>query len=298
MDVIYKTYKPNKGFEQIQADIYNQAVKKYKGQTVTAEQIAQRIKTFDPPQDTDGLFFAFTQDNKPLSYIQYRFYEKTKLYIGHAWAVDDCPVDVQQAMYNKIIDYVKQKYPDNKEIYLGYIFDHFTDVVSMIKSQGFEHYNSITFYSVKLEELARLEPDSKFSSREAKPEELKLLLDLALDSNLKSMGEKQLTSYFTDKVLKDGNCIILFEGDKAVASTALLNGYYDGKESLARFVALRKGYKESYKSLLIHLAKYALGKGLNLPIQTSIDDMEKQYSEFIPNIGTVKQRESAYVKKL
>ena len=143
MDVVYKTYKPDKGFEQIQADIYNQAVKKYNGQPVTAEQIAQRIKTFDPPQDTNGLFFAFTKEDKPLSYIQYRFYEKTKLYIGHAWAVDECPAEVQHAMYKKILDYVKQKYPDNKEIYLGYIFDHFTDVVSMIKSQGFEHYNFI-----------------------------------------------------------------------------------------------------------------------------------------------------------
>lgn len=298
MDVVYKTFEPDKGFEQIQADIYNQAVKKYNGQTVTADQIAQRMKSFDPPQDTNGLFFAFTKDDKPLSYIQYRFYEKTKIFIGHAWSVDDCPVDVQQAMYDKIFDYVKQKYPDNKEIYLGYVYDHFTDVVAMIKKQGFEHYNSITFYSVKLEELAKLEADAKYTSREATLDDLAVLLDLALDSNLKSMGETQLNSYFKDKVLKDGNCIILFEGDKPVASTAIINGHFDGKESLARFVALREGYKDSYKSLLIHLAKYALGKGLTLPIQTSINDLQKEYSEFIPEIGTVKQKESAYVKKI
>lgn len=298
MDVVYKTFEPDKGFEQIQADIYNQAVKKYNGQTVTADQIAQRMKSFDPPQDTNGLFFAFTSDDKPLSYIQYRFYEKTKIFIGHAWAVDGCPVDIQQSMYNKIFDYVIHKYPDKKEIYLGYVYDHFTEVVAMIKKQGFEHYNSITFYSVKLEDLAKLEADPKYSSREATQTDLDELLELALDSNLKSMGENQLRSYFKDKVLKDGNCIILFEGDKPVASTAILNGHFDGKESLLRFVALREGYKDSNKSLLIHIAKYALGKGLTLPIQVSINDLDKEHSDLIPKIGTVKQRESAYIKKL
>lgn len=298
MEVVYKTYEPDKGYEKIQAEIYNNAVKKYNGQPVTAESIAQRLKSFDPPQDTNGLFFAFTKDDKPLSYIQYRFYEKTKLYIGHAWAVEDCPKEVQQEMYNKIFDYVTKKYPDNKEIYLGYVFDHFSDAVEMIKAQGFEHYNSITFYSVKLEDLTKLEADPKYSGREATMDDFETLITLSLNSNVSSMGEITLRSYFKDKVLKDGNCVILFEGDKAIASTAILEGFFDGKESLTRFVALHNDHLDSYKSLLVYLAKYALSKGLVLPIQTSVDDLAKRDSKFIVEIGTVKERESAYVKKL
>ena len=298
MEVIIKTYEPGKDFEKIQADIYNQAVKKYNGRQVTPEEIINRIETFTPAQDTNGIFFAFSKDNRPLSYIQYRIYETDKLFIGHAWSVDDCSKEVQHKMYEKIITYVKTKYPDKKEVYLGYILDDFTDIVNFIKSEGFKLYNSITTYSVDLVKLSKLQPDKNFSFREATMNDLDILVSLGLDSNLKAMGESSLRNYFKDKPLKDGNCVILFENDKAVASTAILNGYFEGKESLARFIALREGYNESQKSLFIHLAGYLLKKGLFLPIRVEVDKRNKLTSEFIFQSGKIKESESAYVKSI
>ena len=91
MEVIYKAYEPEKGYETFQAEIYNNAIEKYNGNFITPEDIHDRLKYSHPPQDLHGIFFAFTVDNRPLSYIQYHIQETKKLYIDHAWSTHECP---------------------------------------------------------------------------------------------------------------------------------------------------------------------------------------------------------------
>ena len=74
MEIVYKNYEPNKGFEEIQEKIYNEAVKPYHGATVTADQIKRRIES--EKADFAGIKFALKADGTPLAYIQYRFHSK------------------------------------------------------------------------------------------------------------------------------------------------------------------------------------------------------------------------------
>jgi len=74
MKVQYTFYKPEKGLEEIQATIYNEALRKYgKGITVTAEQIKQRYNSEKP--DPKGIRYALKDDDAPLAYIQTRVTE-------------------------------------------------------------------------------------------------------------------------------------------------------------------------------------------------------------------------------
>ena len=296
MEVIYKAYEPEKGYETFQAEIYNNAIEKYNGNFITPEDIHDRLKYSHPPQDLHGIFFAFTVDNRPLSYIQYHIQKTKKLYIDHAWSTHECPKEVQQKLYDIMIQYIKAKYPDKKEIYLGYIDESFIDVVQFIKSQGFKPYDTDTYYSLDLDKLSSLEPDQKFNYREATIKDLDLLVSLALKSNLKTSGEAWLRTYLKAKVLREGNCMILFDEQDIIGSTAIIDGYYDGKESLISFQAIKDCYKNIQKSLLIYLGRYLLNKGLKLPLMVMINNNEDIDYQFIKKIGTVKEKETVFIK--
>ena len=195
-----------------------------------------------------------------------------------------------------MILYIKAKYPDKKEIYLGYIDESFIDVVQFIKSQGFKPYDTDTYYSLDLDKLSSLEPDQKFNYREATIKDLDLLVSLGLKSNLKTSGEAWLRTYLKAKVLREGNCMILFDEQDIIGSTAIIDGYYDGKESLISFQAIKDCYKNIQKSLLIYLGRYLLNKGLKLPLMVMINNNEDIDYQFIKKIGTVKEKEKVFIK--
>ena len=136
--IIYKKYEPNMGFEDIQATIYNAAVKKYGGSTVTAEQIKFRIENSKPKQDFMGITYAFDKENNPLAYIQYRENNQGRVRIGFPQSVDGTPRSVQDKLFNDLYSYLSEKYSDRNEIFLGYINKKFSDIIDQIKEYGFE----------------------------------------------------------------------------------------------------------------------------------------------------------------
>ena len=300
MNFTIKSYEPDKNFEQFQAEIYNQAVDKYGGAKVSAEGILKRLKTHDPPQDTNGIFFAFNENNKPLAYIQYRIYDKD-IFIGFPWATDDCPVDVQDQLFNKMMNYVKKNHPTNDTVYIGYIMNHFTDVIDYIKQKDFEFHNSIEIYSVNTEKISKLTfSDSSYSFREASLDDVEVLVNLALKSDLKTMGENNLRSYFSEKVLKDGNCVLLFKENMCVASTAIIQGFYDNKESLARYIAIHEDHLYTYKELLLYLSQYLSKKNNLLPIRINLNTKDQNDSvlNFIKMNSSLLAKESAFKKSI
>ena len=300
-NIKYETYKPESGFEQMQADIYNSVASKYGGTTVTAKDIENRIKIGHPKQDTNGIRFAVDENGQGLAYIQYRLYTNgTQLYIGYPWARNECPPEVQDKLYNDLVSYLKSKFSSDeyKDLYLGYISNNFTDVVNWIKNKGFEYYNSYSYFEADLEILMNLEVKSDVEVKEASENDLNLLVDLGMNSSMKSMGEEGLRSYFRDKVLPDGNCIIIFKDNKPIASTAVLNGYFNNKASHLRFTAVRDGFDGYYTTLLKHTASISLKNGLSLPVRMNIGYKLREKRKFIIERSKEISTSTAYKKPL
>jgi len=66
MNVNYRFYEPNKGLEEFQAKIFNQA----NNRAVTAKEIRKRYE--EEKIDPKTVRYAFSNDNKPLAYVQAR----------------------------------------------------------------------------------------------------------------------------------------------------------------------------------------------------------------------------------
>ncbi len=69
MGMVYKFYEPGKGYEQIQADLFNDAMAKYgTAGNATAEEIKERytIEGFD----NKGVQYAFDADGPQLKSIK------------------------------------------------------------------------------------------------------------------------------------------------------------------------------------------------------------------------------------
>ena len=253
MDTIYKNYEPNKGFEELQAKIYNEAVKPYQGSTVTGDQIKNRITTEKP--DFNGINFAIKPDGSPLAYFQFRYHEKEhEIYIGYPWSVSDCPKEVQEKLWTDELAYVKNKYP-NVPLYMGYISNEYKKMHAFAKEKGFPVHDTETQYSLQIKHLSQMTPE-KFDVKVATADDLKTLVELGkADPDLGGMGEEQITTYFRDRVLRDGHCIILSKDKLAIAACAPLKAYKKNT-SLIRFTAIRKGNEKVRKALYIYLAKH------------------------------------------
>ena len=140
---VIKKFEENKGFEEIQAQIYNDAVSKYNGAKVNPQDLKTRVQNDKKSGtiDFDGIFYAFDKQNKPLAYIQYRATKdaktgKTEISMGYPWAVSGCPVAVQDELHAKLLIHIRSKYPKD-EIMLGFISDKYTDIHKDILRRNF-----------------------------------------------------------------------------------------------------------------------------------------------------------------
>ena len=252
MEVVYKNFEPNKGFEEIQEKIYNEAVKPYHGATVTADQIKRRIES--DKADFAGIKFALKADGTPLAYIQYRFHSKEKeIYLGYPWSVSECPKEVQEKLWTEELAYIKKKYP-NEPVFMGYISNDFKKMHAFAKDKGFPPHDTETQYSIQISHISKMNPE-KFDVKSATTDDLKTLIELNKADPDMGMTDEQATTYFRDRVLHDGHCIILFKDKTAIAACAPLKKY-KANASFIRFTAIRKGHEQARKSLYISLAKH------------------------------------------
>lgn len=256
MEVIYKNYLPNKGFDEIQAFIYNEVVKPYNGNTVTAEQIKKRHENNKP--DYNGIRFALKPDGTPLAYIQYYYYAygnlNEKLYIGYPYAIEDCPTEIQEKLYSELLAYIKDKYP-HEPIYMGYLDDKLTKIHQFAENKGFKIFDKQFEYAFDIGPLLNIKTKD-YEYTIATPDNLELLVEVGRsDPQLNQlMSEENLRSYFMSKVLPDGHCVMLFKDNIVIAACAPLRNYRPG-EILIRFTAIRQGHELSIKTLYQQLAK-------------------------------------------
>jgi hypothetical protein len=152
MGIIYKFYEPDNDYEQIQADLYNNAIGKYGTPgNATADQIEERYRV--EGFDNKGVQYAF-DDDKPIAYIQTRKVVETKqVYIGYPWSTTDCPEEVKDEMFKNMVDYLYTRDPEYK-IVCGVIQDSWTDVRDFLKKYNCTVENEYKTYLLDITNLS------------------------------------------------------------------------------------------------------------------------------------------------
>jgi hypothetical protein len=265
MKVKYSYYEPNKGFEEIQAQIYKSATTRYGTQiAITAEQIQQRYETENT--DPKGVRYALKENGNPLAYIQTRVTEadentERRTWIGYPWIVEGCPTEVQEKLFNEMFEYVKQRDPDN-EIVMGYFPDCWKECVFFAKSKGYEVIDKGFQYIIDVQKASRVDLLS-YSARIATLDDLDALVELSkADPSLKSafLNEEARVSYFKDHVLPDGHTILLSKDNQLICAGAPLKGLREDG-IVVRFSTTRSGFEDATKALLIEISKHLVEIG-------------------------------------
>lgn len=292
--VRYETYEQGKGYPDIQARIYNRNT----GSKVTGKEIELRIKK--EKKDPNLLRYAFDANGNPLAYIQASQVSSSVFYLGFPWGVPECPSDVQEKMFSDMMDYLKTKNPTKIQYWIKADWEK---PIEFFKSKGFEmKIRGLDFYfdTVTLSRII-LEDDTGYSARLATKEDLELLLEIgSVDEGFKSAGLKAdfLRDYFTNKVLADGHCILVFKDDKIVCTSAPLPELNVDSPSFVflRFSATRPGYEEGWPLLVIEIAKECVNTGWRQPLQVNVEDGTKK-AEILRRFSP-KERESFHLFEL
>ncbi|MDO8124749.1 MAG: hypothetical protein Q6364_10265 [Candidatus Hermodarchaeota archaeon] len=281
MKVIYRHYEPEQNLEEIRAKIYTTA----SGLPATADQIRVQALNSDPKL----MRFAFTEKDDPLAYISASGSESQPWTIGmgYPWSLHGCPSDVQGKLFKDLISYIKRN-EKIQEITTGVAWSSkiAEEQIRFFKEKGFTEKERVFLYALDYDvtEVSgwKLTKDiSAFSSRVATSKDVDRLIEVCqADSNVRNAFPTQEAweSYFKDRVLKDGHAVMVFKGDQVVAASAPLRLKPDGiflrgKEEriIMRFRAVRPGYQDAWKRLLIELAKEIVAAGwTDLPLREAI----------------------------
>ncbi|PWI47164.1 hypothetical protein CEE45_13185 [Candidatus Heimdallarchaeota archaeon B3_Heim] len=241
------------GFERIQADLFNSNT----GSNVSAVDIEQKI--IKNKKDPRLLRYAFTDENKPLAYIQASQVSSKVFYLGYPWCTADCSPDVQNKLFSDMLVYLKSKNPDEIQYWIktqwSKVREFFTERGFILKVKGLD-------YSFDIEKLSnqKLDDKTKYKSRLATTSDIDSLIELGrVDKELQEAGltEEFFQDYFKNKVLKDGHCIIISQESQDVcASAPLLDQPSSDKPRLVlRFTATRPGFEDSWPLLLTDIAR-------------------------------------------
>ncbi|MHA1978797.1 MAG: hypothetical protein ACW98I_17985 [Candidatus Hodarchaeales archaeon] len=268
MKIIYRYYEPDQGFEELQAQIYNDELMrnpKSAFEKISGDQIKQRY--VNEKKDKFGVRYALDEEEEPLSYIQTSFTESPpRTWIGYPWAFERCPAEVQEFLYGEMLDYVKNKFPDN-EIVMGYFTETWKRQTEFAERKGYTLKEKAFFYSL---DTSQVKDDSnhEFSVKNGALNDIDILIDLCkTDPNIKDAfpNDEAWKSYFADRVIPDNHVIILLKDNLMVAAGAPLKGYTeDGL--IVRFTAIRPGYEDTWKILLKQIAIHCREQEWNQPL--------------------------------
>ena len=268
----YEYYSPNKGYEEIQAHIYNTNTKG----RVIAKDLEKKIKK--EKKDPKLLLYAFSAEGKPLAYIQASQVSSSVYYLGYPWCLPECPSSVQEKLFSDMLEYLKTK--DLVEIQYWINAVH-KKVITFFESKGFKQQIRGVTYKYDLQELSEqtLEP-SEYTTHLATMEDIDLLVEVGTaDKELKQAGltGKWLRNYFKTKVIPDGHCIMVKKGDKIVCASAPLRepSVTEAKNLILRFTATKPGYEDAWPYLIVAIANECIKEEKTLPLHVNLEDGSK-----------------------
>ena len=298
MQVTFKYYEPNKGYEEYQAKVFSDST----GIKVTPKEIEERIK--HEKRDPKLIRYAFTEEEEFLGYCQASWDGKDAISIGYPWVTPNCPPEVQHQLFDELLEYIKDKRP--KEIH--YWLKHtWTKQIDFFKSKGFELKTQGLTLDFNIEMISSIEiPDEGYSHRIATAEDLDLLVEIGRQDtilkNIPSLTKDAMTSYFQNKVLKDGHAVLIFNSEgEIVCATAPLQDYPDREVDdhiILRFTATRPGYESAWPLMLKATAQECINAGWAVkPIRIFSDGDSKMIQRLKNLKPDIKPNYDLYVLK-
>ncbi len=287
MKIIYRYYEPDQGFEELQAQIYNDELQRNPSSAfgkTSAEQIKQRY--MNEKKDKFGVRYALDEEEKPLAYIQTTVTETpAQTWIGYPWALEHCPVEVQDFLFDEMLDYVSNKYPEN-EIVMGYFTETWKRQTEFAKNKGFTLKDTAFFYSLDTTQVNK-ESTHEFSVKMGTIDDIPILIDLCkTDPNIKEAfpNNEAWNSYFADRVVPDNHAVLFFKENLLVAAGAPLRGYIDDG-IIVRFTAIRPGFEDTWKLLLREIALHCSEQQWKEPLLFNSFTNKDTATEVAANLG-------------
>ena len=283
MNIIYKKWESGKGLEEIQANIYAEV----SGLPARAEQIGPR----NDERGRDATRYALTEEGKPLAYVTSSTSndEPWRGFIGYPWSLSNCPAETKDKLFDDLLEHL-YSIDGIKMVRTAVVAGSKTkdEQIKYFKNKGFVEYERYYTYTkdFDIEESAAIDIKEKFEGKEAEltcrvatEKDIPALVELCLaDPHLRRAfpSEDAFTDYFRDRVLKDGHCVMLFDGEKIVSASAPLKFAPEGniltgdeERYIMRFTAAMPGYEYTWNRLVIEVAKECKSAGMtDIPLRT------------------------------
>ncbi len=278
MNIIYKKWNPDEKLEEVQAKIYTEV----SGLPARPEEIKPR----NIQRGEDSTRYVLSKEGEPLAYVTSWINDEnpTEGGIGYPWSMKDCPEEAKLKIFDELFTHLKEE-KKLKEINTGIVLNSkiYKDQIKFFKERGFEEYERAYRYlkDLDVEELAKKKLEgkpAKLKSRIATKDDVDALIEICLaDPQLKRAfpDEEGFRNYFENRVLPQGNAIMILDGDTLVAASAALKmeprGSFligDEERYIMRFTAIRPGYRYAWTRLAVEIAKDMKNSGIkDIPLR-------------------------------
>ena len=213
MDVNYRIYEPNKGLEEFQAMIFNQA----NNRNVTAKEIQERFEKENI--DPKTVRYAFSNDNKPLAYVQARDYQAFgETHIGYPWAMPECPPEVKNKLYDDLLAYVKTR---NTGLKLKMNVQ--PDRIDFATKRGFKEERKNIRYKIEFDLLKKYNKssESKYTLRKATENDLEAIKNGYLDLyKITNPTESERIAKYTKERFNEKHLVVAIHENTVIGASA------------------------------------------------------------------------------
>ncbi|MHA2224555.1 MAG: hypothetical protein ACXAC8_05095 [Candidatus Hodarchaeales archaeon] len=302
VDYIYKYWEPNQGFEELQAEVFNEG-NSYKFQPANADQIKNQYEKENI--DPKTVRYAFSGE-KMVSYVQARIKEKSKeVHFSFPWAVPDTPTDVQDKLFDEMLTYIqKQENLSDSKIRVN-AYAKPEENLEFLRKRGFVEKNAWKNLLLPLSDVSRAKYDEKFSSRIGTEEDIDSLITLIKEDGRyvsQFENDEAISKYLKESVLATGHLVLIYENDILAAASAPLifkPPQEDEKRIILRFTAFKNvKNQETFIPMIVEVAKECLSSdyGKNKPLLVYTDNMDSppQQITFLEQFDPIKSEEFMY----
>ena len=277
---VYKNWEPDKGYEEQQAEVFNEA-NSFKFQPASGEQIKEQFskEKINPKH----VKYAF-KDNKMIGYIQAKIKDNVKeIILSYPWTLPGTPPKVQSSLFDEMLSYFKAQKDLAEYRFRVNAMSKPESHLEFLRSRGFVEKNVWRTLLISLTEIASVTYDSKYTTRIGSESDIDIVIQLFKDDGryaAQFATDEAIRQYLIEKVLAIGHLVLLYENKELIAASAPLifkPPQHEEERIIQRFTAFKNVKDpEPFIPLLIELAKECLnsGYGKDKPILIYTDLIE------------------------
>jgi len=301
LDIVYKKYKPNNGFEALQTELYTEVT----GLPI----IPEDLRPYKRERNPETARYAFTRDGDFLAYVTSRLSRtfQGRNYISYPWAHPDCPHEVKDRIFSDLLEYLKG-HKDTKEIatYILFASDNCQEQIEFFLRNNFTEKERLYFYNrdFNLQDTSSWSLSGELNSLQfesVNKDNLDQFItfcrkDRRTQHNFPT--DDALRTFIETRILPTGHLFSVLKDDKIVAAGSVLNEKDEdiyqinpGERVMANIALVSPSYPAAWKRLIKDLAKKCIEYGWNRPLRVRIPFITESstaiglaeiQSEFIP----------------